>query len=89
MVKRLTQLRQIDCTCPRNYQALESHWDVKRYKKKKKKKKEASIVSFNPLIMNLSFISCRNEKRVIEAATTVIYARDRMAQSSLTHNDII
>lgn len=56
---------------------------------KKKKKKEASIVSFNPLIMNLSFISCRNEKRVIEAATTVIYARDRMAQSSLTHNDII
>lgn len=57
--------------------------------KKKKKKKEASIVSFNPLIMNLSFISCRNEKRVIEAATTVIYARDRMAQSSLTHNDII
>lgn len=88
MVKRLTQLRQIDCTCPRNYQALESHWDVKRYKKKKKKK-EASIVSFNPLIMNLSFISCRNEKRVIEAATTVIYARDRMAQSSLTHNDII
>lgn len=87
MVKRLTQLRQIDCTCPRNYQALEFHWDVKRYKKKKKK--EASIVSFNPLIMNLSFISCRNEKRVIEAATTVIYARDRMAQSSLTHNDII
>lgn len=56
---------------------------------KKKKKKEASIVSFNPLIMNLSFISCRNEKRVIEAAMTVIYARDRMAQSSLTHNDII
>lgn len=80
MVKRLTQLRQIDCTCPRNYQALESHWDTKR--NKKKKKKEASIVSFNPLIMNLSFISCRNEKRVIEAAT-VIYTRDRMAQLSL------
>lgn len=43
MVKRLTQLRQIDCTCPRNYQALESHWDVKRYKKKKK---EGSIDRF-------------------------------------------